>query len=315
MMRRRYLLIVVLVILGSGVAAFCIGRIVRADRHQAQAGWLRGASVNTVRAEQQFQQRTRQLAEAVQVERDRLSLMLADPDSADEQIIAQTENVVTSHARLMDAVGGHLVELRGTLPRGQQRCLMELCVDSLQGQVRRRYRRRGAFGDDTNWPGWGNGYGGGHGQGPRGGGRGRGRQYAAGQGSVHGLAGRLGLTAEQAAMAQQRDPDFDADCDDLKDRLSRTHADLLASFQRADVSDTELLNHVAALIEAHAGLERRVARHVVLLRPLLTQAQRERLAGLCGGTGRFRGGGPASWRQGNVGQLAWALWLEPFIDV
>lgn len=316
-MKRRHLVLLVLVVLGSGATAFYAGRLVtttrQTGRYRARHEWLADAPARAVRAEQRFQQRTQQLADGVRSAQARLSTLLADPCSTGEQVLAQTDHVIASHAHLMKAVGKHLVALRDALPRQQQHRLMGTCADLLQRQVQRRYRwRRGAQGD-SDGPGRGNGYGdGGRRQGWRGPGRGRGRQYRAGGYGGHGLAGRLDLTDEQAIVAHQRDPDFDEDCARLKNRLQQAHADLLDSLERVDVGDEGLLTQIDTMIEAHGGLERRVARHVVLLRPLLTPTQRDRLAGLCGGRGRYQRDSSATWPRDNMGEwtyrfLSWVV--------
>ena len=70
----------------------------------------------------------------------------------------------------------------------------------------------------------------------------------------------------------------------LRDRLYEVHANRVASLENAQMTEQELATKVDALIEAHDALEKRVARHIVLLRPQLSQEQRDHLSGLCRGT-------------------------------
>ena len=56
---------------------------------------------------------------------------------------------------------------------------------------------------------------------------------------------------------------------------------LLASLEDTQVTEQELATKVETLVEAHKALEKRVAQHIVLLRPRLTQEQRDQLGGLC----------------------------------
>lgn len=290
-MKRREAIVLVAVAVAVGAVAFCAGRAVtarqRSREHSGGRGWLHDAPVDAVQADRDFERQTRQRADAVRAEQVALLSILADPCSPREQVLAQADRVVESRATLLRSIGRHLVQLRDSLPESQEHRLMQFCAHSLRGSAQRRYRWRGGTQD------------GGAGAPGRGGGRGagRGRQYRGGWGDGHPLAHRLQLTEEQTAWAQQHDPDFDQECLILRDSLREAHMGLVASFEDERTADEELLAQVDRLIEAHRGLEKRVVEHVVVLQPLLTRQQRERLLGLCTRDGESRGCDPwpANW--------------------
>jgi hypothetical protein len=114
-------------------------------------------------------------------------------------------------------------------------------------------------------------------------GPGYGRQYRGGSPADRGLVGRLGLTEEQAALIRQQDPDFQQQSELLKNRLTEAHNNLVTSLEKVQSDDGELLGRIEDLIKAHGNLEKRVAQHLVLLRPHLSQEQRARLSELCTG--------------------------------
>jgi len=294
-MKRPGLVIVVIVILGTAAGSFWIGRLGAAGRREPgtrmQHGWMQGMPARVARAERQFQARSSRLADSVRRQQALLSSALEDPCSADQEILARADRVIESHELLMRAVGEHLATLSNRLPRAQVDRLMGSCVNSLRGRVQGRYRWRGGMQGDSFGAAQGGDYRGRYGWGAAGQGAGRGRQYRGGHNGGHGLALRLGLSEEQIAWAQQRDPDFEEDCTRLKEQLSDAHAALVDCFERRPVDDAALPAKINDLIEAHSHLERRVAQHVVLLRPCLSPDQLERLSRSCRGG---RGSGAAN---------------------
>ncbi len=308
-MRRHEAVVLVVVAVAVGAVAFCAGRTMtarqRSREHSGRREWLRKAPAAVVQADRDFEQQARQWVDAVRAEQVALLSLLADPCSPREQVFAQVDRVVESHATLLRSVGRHLVQLRDSLPEPQERRLMQFCAHSLRGSAQRRYRWRGGTQD------------GGAGAPGRGGGRGagRGRQYRRGRGEGHPLAHKLQLTQEQIAWVQQHDPDFDQQCLVLRDSLREAHMGLVASFDDEQTADEELLAQVDRLIEAHSSLERRVAEHVVALQPRLTQQQRQRLLGLCtrGRESGVRDAWPANW--GRAAAFDIGLLSEPVLGM
>ncbi len=302
-MKRRHSLLLAVVILAVGMTSFVTGRLV-ASRRQAESepdGWLQNAPTRVREADREFELSARRLAQTVTSQKNALARLLADPCSTDTQVLAQVDRVIGSNAVLMTAVGKHLVELRDGLPPQQRQRLMRSCVGSLRGQVQQRYRWRGGAQEDAPRQGGDNEYG--RGRGGGGLGPGRGRQYRGGRDSSDAPADKLQLTAEQVAFAQDHDPDFSEDCARLKDEVGMACAALLAAFDDVELSDEDILSELDGLIEAHSGLERRVAQYVITIRPHLSPQQRQRLASLSRGGYRFRDGDPVPRGTGSIGQL------------
>lgn len=290
MRQRRVLLFGV--ILATGIAAFCVGRTAAVMRQNRTTGgqpeWLDQADPETVRSELDFQEQTRQLADALRAEQSVLASMLPDMSFTREQILTQVGSVNESYATLARSVGVHLARLRNTLPEDQKLSLLRSCGNSLRGSMQRRYRWRGGAQDQGD--AFRGGRRGGPGQGEGGRGVGYGRQYRGGRNeSTSGLDRRLQLTQEQSAWIHQQDPNFEEQCVVLRDRLYEVHAGLVASFESAQLTKQELATKIDDLLAAHDALEKRVAQHIVLLRPRLSQEQRDLLSSLCRGGSRTDG--------------------------
>ena len=283
-MSRAKIPILIGIIMAAG-AAFWIGRAVATTQrtHAADTppAWLANASPAAAQAEQRFAPLVRQQIDAVRAEQAVLAAMLPDMRFTGEQVLAQVDTTLQSHATLVKSVGVHLAYLHGLLPSPEGRRLMSSCADSLQGRVQKRYRWRGGAQDQDE--GYMGGRHGGTGRGGAGQGAGYGRQYRGGRGGGGGLALRLQLTHEQIAWVQLRDPDFEQECLSLRERLYEAHTDLVASFENAQIAEEELTARLDDLVAVHAALEKRVAQHIVLLRPLLSQEQQDLLSGLCRG--------------------------------
>ena len=285
-MNRRGTFILVGVITAVGVAAFGVGRTA-ALRHRTGATglhieWLQGVSAQTVQGEERFEQQSRQGMEDVRAKQAVLTSMLPDDRFTGAQVLGQVDEVAQSYAVLARSVGKHIFHLRSVLPEGQRQQVMQACANSLRGCMQRRYRWRGGAQDQG--PGFMGGGRGGWGRG-QGRGAGYGRQYRGGRGQeAPGLVGRLRLTQEQSVWIQQQDPNFDAESAVLRDRLCEVHAELVASLEEANLTERELSANIDLLITAHEALEKRVAQHIVLLRPQLSQEQRDLLGGLCRGS-------------------------------
>jgi hypothetical protein len=285
-MKRHDTFILVGVILAAGTAAFCVGRVAalrqKAHATGTPAEWLRGASPEAARTEQRFERQVRQRMDEVRAKQAVLASMLPDNRFTGAQILGQVDDIAQAYATLARSVGGHVAHLRSTLPEAGRQQVMRSCADSLRGCMQRRYRWRG--GAQNQGQGFMGGRGGGWSRGPGGPGAGYGRQYRGGRNEgMQGLAGRLRLTQEQSAWIRQQDPNFEEQCVVLRDRLYEAHAGLIAGLENAPMSEQELAAQVDALIAAHEALEKTVARHIVLLRPQLSQEQRDQLGGLCRG--------------------------------
>ena len=119
------------------------------------------------------------------------------------------------------------------------------------------------------------------------------------------LSGFLGLTDDQIKAIDRADPDFDQQAADLIKRRSEARDELAKLLEDAGATDVQLLKAVEATIEAHNALERRVARHILLVREHLEPQQRSRLMGLCaegiraGQQHRYRHGQNAEGGNGN----------------
>jgi hypothetical protein len=317
-MQRRDIFILIGIVLAVGAAAFYVGRTA-ATRRKAppaggQPGWLGNVPGETAQAEQHFAQQARERMDAVRAERAVLASMLPDSRFTGEQVLAQVDSIVQSHATLAKSVGVHLAGLHSNLPEAQGQRLMLSCANSLHGSMQRRYRWRGGAQDQGE--GFMGGRGGGPGHGAGGRGAGYGKQYRGGRSdAMPGLARRLQLTQEQNTWIQERDPNFEGQCVLLRDRLHEAHGDLVASFEEARTAGGELVTKIESLMAAHGALEKRVARHIVLLRPQLSQEQRDRLSGLSRGRPEDAGDAASTSQNPVRDVLAGAFSLQVLADL
>lgn len=106
-------------------------------------------------------------------------------------------------------------------------------------------------------------------------------------------AGWLGLTPPQHQVIHEADPDFDAEARALSARLCDQRRALAGMLEAPNVDDDAALAQVERVIEAHNALERRVARHVLAIRPHLDAGQQAQLLGLC--ARGLRRGAEACW--------------------
>ena len=243
--------------------------------------WLSDASDTVVELEEKFNEELSGLVDNLAAQQKSLALALEDPCTPNEVVLEHTEDVIGAHEQLIRRVGEHVVELRGKLPAGNRDYLMHICADTVRGPISR-------LGGRTSGGARRNGIGGG---GPDGRGRGYGRGGGAGRGGGGGygmrlrirdrLVRRLGLDQEQARLLQEKDPDFEANSMNLRYILITERQKLLSLFENPDSGDNELLQQIEKLISTHSSIERRIAEHVLLLRPYLTVEQQKWLIGLC----------------------------------
>ena len=275
-MNRRRVITLTVVMLISGGISFLATRLAASRFPQAEGPasvrWLGPAPAAAVKLEEDFVTQANMLIESLLAEQKSLGTAIEDPFTPDAAILAQVEVVNAAHARLLRQVGEHLAALRSELTGHQRQRLMNLCAETLRGPL-----ARGG--------GQGAGYGGGSRMGPRdgsGAGRGAGGPgYGRGRRLGAGLAQSLRLTDEQTTIAQQKDPNFERDTAQLRDTLLAERAKLLAAFEDPRTTNDELIAQIEKLISAHSQIERRIAKHVLVLRPHLTTDQQKWLIGLC----------------------------------
>ena len=95
------------------------------------------------------------------------------------------------------------------------------------------------------------------------------------------LARRLRLDERQVSILRDKDSDFETDSIRLRDILLAERTKLLVLFEDPKSTDEKLLQQIDRLILAHSQIERRIAEHVLVLRPYLTVEQQKWLIGLC----------------------------------
>lgn len=295
-MNRKRTAVLAIVSFICGTGAFLNARMTAINRQEAGAGpsrqWLSEASGAAIELEERFGAELDRLITNLAAEQKFLASVLEDPCTPNEVVLERTENVIGVHKHLMRRVGEHVVELRGKLPASNQDYLMSLCAETVRGPISRMGGRVGGGRQDgfggPGAGGRGNGYGRGGGAG-RGGGPGRGGGAGRGGGGGYGmhlsvrdrLARRLRLDEEQVSILRDKDSGFEADSMRLRDILLTERTAMLALFEDPKSADEELLQQIDRLILAHSQIERRIAEHVLVLRPYLTVEQQKWLTGLC----------------------------------
>ena len=282
MKRNRTIALIVVVIICGGIS-FVGTRLAAIDAQKAgrnqSVSWLGEAAPSVIKLEEKFSNEVDELVENLQQEQSKLARVIEDPCTSDESILAQVENVIAAHEPLLQRVGEHITTLRSKLPAGQRERLMQLCAEVLRGPMRQGRGRGSGAGrrmgrQDSS----------GAGRGPYGRGYGReaGRRgYGWRRGQANRLAQRLGLTDEQIFIIQEKDPDFEADLTQMRNTLLAERAELLHVFEDARTGNEALLNQIDTLVSAHSQIERRIARHLLVLRPHLNAEQQKWLIGLC----------------------------------
>jgi len=278
-MSRNKAVILTAVMAISGGASFVATRLAATGpRQTGPAGsvtWLGGAPDSVVELEKSFSGQADALIETLLQAQKTLATAIEDPCTPDAAVLAHVETVISAHESLLRRVGEHVAVLRLELPAGQRERLMDLCAETLRGPlIRGGGAGRGFGGGSRMGPRDGSGAGRGYGYGG-GGGYGRGRRLGGG------LAQSLRLTDEQIRIGQEQDAQFEADSASLRDTLLRERAKLLAAFEDPAATNDEILAQLDKLILAHGQIERRVAAHVLVLRPHLTADQQKWLIGLC----------------------------------
>lgn len=284
-MNRKRTAILAIVAFACGAIAFFNARLSvlndQKKEHKPSAQWLSDASRAAIELEEKFDEELDGLIKNLAAQQKSLALALEDPCTPNEVVLEHTEAVIGAHEHLIRRVGEHVVELRGKLPADKRDYLMHLCAQTVRGPMSRLGGRAGGGGRR-------NGTGGG-GPGGRGYGYGRGGGAGRGNGAGYGLrlrvrdrlTRRLGLDEEQVKLLLEKDPDFEASSMNLRNALMTEREKLLSIFENPNSSDGELLLQIENFISTYSWIERRIAEHVLVLRPYLTVEQQKWLIGLC----------------------------------
>ena len=123
----------------------------------------------------------------------------------------------------------------------------------------------------------------------RGQGMGRGAQHRYGQ-----LASTLGLTDAQQQAADQKDPSFQADTQQLAQQIRQAHDELAQALQDPAIPDNQVSQALEKVIGLQTQLEQRAVEYVLSIRDQLTPAQQQQLMGLSQGGWRWRNGSQLS---------------------
>ncbi|MBU0639214.1 MAG: hypothetical protein KKB50_10150 [Planctomycetes bacterium] len=114
----------------------------------------------------------------------------------------------------------------------------------------------------------------------------------------------LRLLPEQIERISGVDPEFDDEKTLLEAALEAEREKLATMFEAVDATDEAILRQVETVIAVHDQLERRVAQHLLALRPHLTDEPRSKLFRRCAdgiraaGGHRWRHGQSEGWREG-----------------
>ena len=284
MNRKRTIALTVIVVV-CGMISFVGTRITaigpQKTGYEESAPWLAEAAPSVIKLEEKFNKEADGLIDDLLQEQKSLASAIEDPCTPDELILAQTENVIAAHERLLRRVGEHVATLRLELPGEQRERLMDLCAEVVRGPIGQGRGRGYGYGGPGRM-GWQNSSG--PGRGPRGRGFGRdanGRGYGLRRRQQGRLAQRLNLTDEQIQITQQQDPNFESDLVQLRNTLLTEQAKLVREFEDAQTGNEQLLEQIDRMISAHSQIERRITRHLLVLRQHLNAEQQKWLIGLC----------------------------------
>ena len=289
-MSKKKISIFIIITLAAGTVSFFNARITALSRqNQTQVTspqWLKDAPQTVAEAEEKFNDEADKLIANLQSLQNSLAAAIEDPCTPDAIVLEHMDNVIEAHEHLIRRVGEHVVRLRNELSDNNREHLMQLCAEAVSGPMSRLGARMGGPGGRQGQGGRGYGYGR-QGQGQRG----YGYRGGAGQGGGPGygrrfrfkerLANRLRLTPEQVTLLQENDPNFESESMNLYEDLTAERQNLLLVFENPQSSDEELLQQIDSLISTHSRIERRIAEHVLILRPYLTVEQQKWLIGLC----------------------------------
>ena len=279
-MNRKRTAMVAVVAFACGAISFFNARSTALSGRESTP-WLSNASDSVVALEEEFNKELAGLITSLMDRQKTLGSVLEDPCTPDEIVLEQAESVIAAHERLMRRAGEHVVELRGNLPAGNREYLMGLCAETFRGPICRLDGQGGGRGRyDGTGGGMGNGRGYGYGR-QGGAGRGAGGGRGMRRGIRNKLANCLRLNEGQVNLLQEKDSEFEKEATDLRNLLLGEREKLLSLFEDSDSEDDQLLQQIERLVTAQSRIERRIVRHVLVLRPYLTVEQQKWLIGLC----------------------------------
>jgi len=108
----------------------------------------------------------------------------------------------------------------------------------------------------------------------------------------------LGLSDEQAKGVEAADPTFSTETEGLRADLCGKRDKLAGLLEDTQTPKQQILDQVELVIVAQEKLTRRVAGHLVAIRPLLTPQQQKQLMGMC--ASEVRCSAPCRWREGGA---------------
>ena len=291
-MSKKRTTIVVVVALFAGIVSFFNARMTALSKQNRFAGvsqqWLMDAPLNVAETEAKFNDEVDELVANLKLLQKSLAIALEDPCTPDKIVLRHVDSVNEAHGHLIRQVGEHVIRLRHKLVERNREHLMQFCAEAVSGSMSRlgarisgrdgSIGRRGQGGQGYRYgqqgrAGRNNGYRGGDEQGIGGYGQ-RFRFWDR-------LANRLRLTSEQVMILQENDPNFEFESIDLSGALLAERQKLISLFENYESNDEELLRQIDEFISTHNQIERRIAEHVLVLRPYLTIEQQKWLIGLC----------------------------------
>ncbi len=265
------------VTLTCGTGAFFITRLMAQSQSEPASSWLENEPADTLVIEDEFNHNRKLLVEDIKAQRTRLSALLRNPDSTHDQIRQQTQSVIAAQRTLMLSVADHLTTMRNILSPGQKNHLMRLCADTSRGPIRRQRRRGAPQTTCTNGNRNGNGNGNGFMQKRR---MSMNNTNSCGPKMLR-LASKLRLTDEQLTMVAEQNPQFESSCRSNCADLAKKRADMLTLFEDQNSTDAQIISAIDELTQVHSQIELSITEYLILLRPTLTDDQRNSLGTLC----------------------------------
>ena len=154
MNKNRTITLIVIVVV-CGVISFVGTRIAAVGSQKtasrASVPWLAEAAPSVIELEEKFDREVDGLIEGLLREQKSLASVIEDPCTPDEPILAQAENVIAAHERLLRRVGEHVAMLRLKLPGAQRKHLMDLCAEVLRGPIGQGRGRGNGGGRRMGW--------------------------------------------------------------------------------------------------------------------------------------------------------------------
>ena len=273
----------------SCVISFC-ATIINAEAKQESnvdkiSPWFERAPDEVLELERSFVLESDELIKALTNEQKSFAALFDKASVTDEEIFKQAEIVSATHEKLIRSVAQHIMNVQRKLPSPQKKHLMQLCSESVRGAIQRLDKKRVIKCEDFC------------------GKEGLSCQrpssicqesecckfciYRSCTSQGKGFIQKLSLSKEQVKEIKQKDPTYEADVENLRQKLLDERSKLLASFENSNNDYKHILERLDQLIMAHNAIEQRVTKHVVILRSYLTAEQQKWLVGLCLGQGEL----------------------------